>query len=55
MYIESLEKLINYRTKCIILTSPNNPTGTMLNEKSLNIAYELVKKHKIFLTFFSYR
>lgn len=46
---DSLEKLINYRTKCIILTSPNNPTGTMLNEKSLNIAYELVKKHKIFL------
>ena len=45
----SLEKIISNNTKCIILTSPNNPTGIILNEKSINTAYQLVKKYKIFL------
>lgn len=45
----SLEKLITENTKCLILNSPNNPTGIILNENSINIAYKLVKKYNIYL------
>ena len=45
----SLNSLITNKTKCLILTTPNNPTGTILNEKSLEIVYKLVKQYKIYL------
>ncbi|MCL2560600.1 MAG: aminotransferase class I/II-fold pyridoxal phosphate-dependent enzyme [Turicibacter sp.] len=43
---EMLEAAITEKTKAIILTSPNNPTGTMLSDESLAVVYEAVKKHK---------
>lgn len=47
--MEELEKVVTKKTKCLILTSPNNPTGTILDEESIDVAYQLVKKYDIFL------
>jgi len=44
-----LEAAITEKTKVIILTSPNNPTGTMLSDESLEVVYQAVKKHKFFV------
>jgi len=44
-----LEAIITPRTKAIILTSPGNPTGTVLNRESLEAVYELAKKHRFFV------
>ena len=44
-----LEAAISTKTKAIILTSPNNPTGTILNSKSLEVVYQAVKKHQFFV------
>ena len=44
-----LESAITAKTKAIILTSPNNPTGTILSDDSLEVVYEAVKKHKFFV------
>ena len=46
---DTLENLITPKTKCLILTSPNNPTGVILNDKSIEVAYKLVKKYNIYL------
>lgn len=42
-----LEKVITERTKAIMLCSPNNPTGTMLNEKDLTEFAAFVEKHDL--------
>jgi aminotransferase len=42
-----LEKVITERTKAIMLCSPNNPTGTMLNEKDLIEFAAFVEKHDL--------
>ncbi|MCL1990619.1 MAG: aminotransferase class I/II-fold pyridoxal phosphate-dependent enzyme [Defluviitaleaceae bacterium] len=44
-----LEAAITKQTKVIVLTSPNNPTGTMLSDESLDVVYEAVKKHQFFV------
>jgi len=46
---EMLEAAITEKTKVIILTSPNNPTGTMLTDESLEVVYKAVKKHNFFV------
>jgi len=46
---EMLDAAITNRTKVIIITSPNNPTGTILNDESLAVIYQAVKKHKFFV------
>ena len=46
---EMLEAAITDKTKAIILTSPNNPTGTILSDESLEVVYQAVKKHKFFV------
>jgi len=46
---EMLANAITKKTKVIILTSPNNPTGTMLSDESLEIVYKAVKKHQFFV------
>ena len=43
---EMLDAAITAKTKVIILTSPNNPTGTILSDESLEVVYQAVKKHK---------
>lgn len=46
---EMLEDAITDNTKAIIINSPNNPTGTILNASSLEVIYEAVKKHQLFV------
>lgn len=45
----ALEKAITSRTKAIILNSPNNPTGVVLNEASLAAVKEAVLGKPIFV------
>ncbi|MCM3600565.1 aminotransferase [Robertmurraya korlensis] len=42
-----LEKAITDRTKAIMLCSPNNPTGTMLNEKELTELATFIETHDL--------
>ncbi len=44
-----LENNISDKTKIIIINSPNNPTGSIFNSKSLEILSELVIKHNLWL------
>lgn len=46
---EMLEKAISDKTKAIILNSPNNPTGCVLNKESLEAVYHAVKDKNIFI------
>lgn len=46
---ESLARVITPKTKAIILNSPNNPTGTVLNEASLAAVKEAVLGKPIFV------
>ena len=43
---DMLEAAITDKTKAIVLTSPNNPTGCLLSDASLEVVYEAVKKHR---------
>ncbi len=46
---ERLESLITERTRAIVLNTPNNPTGCVLNRASLDAVYEAVKDRDIFV------
>ena len=46
---EKLEALITDKTKAIILNSPNNPTGCILDEESLEAVHEAIKDRNIFV------
>ncbi|CAM4224703.1 classes I and II aminotransferase [Lederbergia lenta] len=45
--VEQIEKGITDKTKAILLCSPNNPTGTYLNEEELTKIAQVVKKHDL--------
>ncbi len=45
---EQLEKAYTVKTKAIILTSPNNPTGSILNDESYKILYDFFKDKPIY-------
>jgi aspartate/methionine/tyrosine aminotransferase len=49
MTADIIEPLITNKTKLIIINSPSNPTGGVLDEDDLRGIAELVKKHKIFI------
>ena len=42
-----LEKAITPKTKAIILTYPNNPTGAIMTESELKAIAEVIKKHDL--------
>ncbi|MFI3142420.1 MAG: aminotransferase class I/II-fold pyridoxal phosphate-dependent enzyme [Clostridia bacterium] len=46
---EALNSLITDKTKAIILNSPNNPTGCILTQESLQNVLEIVKEKNIFV------
>ena len=46
---ERLEKLINSRTRAILITNPGNPTGTVLTPEEMRMIADLVKEHNLFL------
>lgn len=41
---DELRKLVSKKTKLIVLTNPNNPTGAILNEESVKAIIELADK-----------
>jgi aminotransferase len=47
--LEKLEKAITVKTKMIILTNPNNPTGTVLSKVEVIKLSEIVLKHNLIL------
>ena len=49
MTADLIEPLITDKTKLIIINSPSNPTGGVLDREDLLKIAELVKKHKIFI------
>ena len=49
MTADVIEPLITEKTKLIIINSPSNPTGGVLDEEDLREIAALVKKHKIFI------
>ena len=49
MTADIIEPLITEKTKLIIINSPSNPTGGVLEWEDLKKIAELVKKHKIFI------
>ena len=46
---KALRALVSDKTKAIVLNSPNNPTGTVLNEKSLKAVHDIAKEKDIFV------
>ena len=49
MTADIIEPLITPKTKMIIINSPNNPTGAVLNREELREIAELVKRHKVYV------
>lgn len=49
MTADVIEPLITEKTKLIIINSPSNPTGGVLDEEDLVKIAELVKKYKLFI------
>ena len=46
---DMLESLVTEKTKAIVLNTPNNPTGTVLDAESLKAVHDVAKKHDIFV------
>ena len=46
---EMVEVVVTDRTKAIILTSPNNPTGTVLDDSSLEAIHDIVLDNNFFV------
>lgn len=47
--ISSFEKLINERTKAVLICNPNNPTGYLYSQKEMGQLCDLVKKYGLYL------
>lgn len=47
--LEELESKITPKTRMIILTSPNNPTGSVLTKEDLEAIYELAERKDIYI------
>ena len=45
----ALEAVISPKTRAIVLNSPNNPTGCVLSEKSLDTVAELAQEHDFYI------
>lgn len=47
--IPALEAAVNDRTKAVIITSPDNPTGAVYPRRSMELVYDLAVKHDLWL------
>ena len=47
--VEEIESKITSKTRMIILTSPNNPTGSMISKKDLKAVFDLAERHDIYV------
>lgn len=46
---QEIEKLINERTKAILICSPNNPTGTVYTDEEIEMVVDIADRHGLFL------
>ena len=46
---KSLELVVSDRTKAVILNSPNNPTGAVLDSESLDAVHAMCRAHDVFV------
>lgn len=46
---DKIESLINEKTKAILVTHPNNPTGTVYTDDELNMLKDIAIKHDLFI------
>jgi len=46
---EEIEKRITKKTKCIVIASPNNPTGAILRRKDIENIADIAIKHNLFV------
>lgn len=44
-----IEKLIDSRTRAILINSPGNPTGAVFDEQTIRGIYEIARKHNLYL------
>ena len=47
--VEEFEKLINARTRAIMICNPNNPTGTLYSRREMEQIRDLVKTYDLYL------
>jgi len=47
--IAEFEKVINERTKAILICNPNNPTGYLYSKEELEVLRDIVKKYDLYL------
>ncbi|KYH29868.1 MULTISPECIES: pyridoxal phosphate-dependent aminotransferase [Clostridium] len=47
--IEAMEKKVSDRTKCIIINSPNNPTGVVYSKEELLAIADFAKRHDLLI------
>lgn len=47
--IKTIESLITRKTKAILITNPNNPTGTVYDENDLKKLIDIAIKHDLFI------
>ena len=47
--IDEFEKVINEKTKAILICNPNNPTGYFYSKEELSRLKEIVLKHDLFI------
>lgn len=49
MTADRLEKAITEKTKCVIINSPNNPTGAVYSEDELKAIAKVIEKHGLYV------
>lgn len=49
MTADRLEKAITEKTKCVIINSPNNPTGAVYSEDELKSIAKVIEKHGLYI------
>lgn len=49
MTAEQLENAITSKTKCVIINSPNNPTGAVYSEEELKSLAKVIEKHGLYV------
>ncbi|WP_218970582.1 pyridoxal phosphate-dependent aminotransferase [Alkalihalobacterium alkalinitrilicum] len=49
LQVEAVEAAITEKTRAILINTPNNPTGALLEKKSVQEFVELAKKHEVYL------
>ena len=46
---DDLKNAVTKKTKLIIINSPNNPTGSVINKDEMKSIYEIAEKNDIYI------